>query len=427
MLALGASIVVSSLLSTALEPINKEIARQLNKTLKREQLPISEAIESFHKHIIDEPTLREILYTYGLDDNNINRLLQITKPIISVADIISAYRHNEINEEEYINLLKLNGVDEKRRRYFEIATKVYPSLSDLVRFAVREVFNPSVVERFKYAEDMPAKFIEEAKKTGLDEEYAKMYWFAHWELPSVSMGIEMFRRGIISKEEFEELLKLHDVAPAWRDKIIHVLYELPTRVDLRRMYRIGVVDEQYVYNTYIKLGYDSDTAKALTKFTVLTEGEEERNLSKSEILNMFEEGVIDEERTLHLIKAIGYSESSAKLIVSTKKIEISRKRLKDNIDDVKNRFIANEITEEKAHDDLISLGLSESKVVNLLKQFKRDKVRQTKLLDKDEYIKAFKVKAISEDELLEYLQRLGYDDRHIQILLGLHGIKVQGV
>jgi hypothetical protein len=424
MLALGASIIISSLLSTALEPLNKEIARNINKALKREQLPIADAIESYHKGIINENTFREILYTYGFNDENIDRLITITKPIVTIADIIRAYRHNEISEQEYNNLLRLNGVDERSKRYFEIATKVYPSLSDLVRFAVREVFNSSVVERFKYGEDMPERFIEEAKKVGLDEEYAKMYWFAHWELPSVNMGIEMFRRGIITKDEFEELLKLHDVAPAWREKIIQVLYELPTRVDLRRMYRIGVINEEYVYNTYIKLGYDPDTAKALTKFTVLSEGDEERSLSKSEILNMYEEGIINEDKTLSLVKSIGYSESSARLILSTKKIEIARKRLKYNIDEIKNRYIANEINEEKAHDDLMVLGLSESKVANLIKQFKRDKAKQIKLLDKDEYIKAYKSKVIDEQELLDYLSRLGYDDRHVEILLSLHGIKV---
>ncbi len=425
MLALGASIIISSLLSTALEPVNKEIARQINKTIKREQLPISEVIESYHKSIINETELREILYTYGFDDTNINRLLQITKPIITVADIIRAYRYNEISEQEYLNLLKMSGIDEKTRRYFEIATKIYPSTSDLVRFAVREVFNNNVVSRFKYDEDMPQRFIEEMKKQGMDEEYAKMFWYAHWELPSVTLGIEMFRRGIISKEEFSELLKLHDIAPAWREKIIQVLYELPTRVDLRRMYRIGVVDENYVYQMYLKLGYDQETAKALTKFTILTEGDEERNLSKAEILNMYEEGVINEERAFNLIIAIGYSESSAKLIIATKKVEIARKKLKENIDDLKQRFIANEISDELLHDQLISLGISEAKTANLIKQFKREKAKQAKLLDKDEYIKAYKSKIIDEQELIEFLTRLGYDDRHIEILLNMHNIKVK--
>jgi hypothetical protein len=422
MLALAASIVVSSLLSTALEPINREIARNLNKTLKREQIAVNDAIEAYHKGVIDQNQLREILYTYGFNDTNIDILLNVTKPIISIADAISAYRRGEITQTEYENLLKLNGVDERTKRYFELATKIYPSLSDLVRFAVREVFNSNIVEKFKYAEDMPERFIVEAKKLGLDEEYAKMYWYAHWELPSVTMGLEMFRRGIISKEEFAELLKLHDIAPMWREKIMQVLYEFPTRVDLRRMFRIGVVDENYVYNTYKKMGYDDETAKALTKFTVLTEGDEERNLTKNEILNMYEEGVIDEERTLQLIMSIGYSESSARLIVTTKKLEISKKKLRDNIDEIKVRFLSGEITEEQAHDNLIALGLSEAKVSTLIKQFKRERARQVKLLDKDEYIKAYKMKVISKDELVDYLTRLGYDETHINLLLKMHNI-----
>jgi hypothetical protein len=427
MLMLASSILVSSLLSGALEPVNREIARQINSRLKREQISINEAIEAYHRGVINENTLREILYTYGLNDENINRLVSISKSIITIADTISAFRHNEITKDEYDNLLKQNGVDERNRRYFEIATKIYPSLSDLVRFSVREVFNSSVVERYKYAEDMPQRFIEEAKKAGLDEEYAKMYWLAHWELPSISMGLEMFRRGVISKDEFSELLKLQDIAPLWREKIIQVLYELPTRVDLRRMYRIGVVDENYVYNTYKKLGYDEDTAKALTKFTILTEGDEERSLSKSEILNMYEEGVIDEHKTLEMLVSIGYSDLSANLILNTKKVEISRKRLKDDIEEIKSKYLNNEITEESAHDNLLNFGLSESRVVNLLKEFNKAKVKQYKLLDKDEYIKAYKKNVINKEELIEYLKKLNYDNEHIKILLSLHDIKVESI
>jgi hypothetical protein len=427
MLMLASSILVSSLLSGALEPINREIARQINSRLKREQISINEAIEAYHRGVINENTLREILYTYGLNDENINRLVSISKSIITIADTISAYRHKEISDQEYENLLKQNGVDDRNRRYFEIATKIYPSLSDLVRFSVREVFNSSVVNKYKYAEDMPAQFIEEAKKAGLDEEYARMYWLAHWELPSISMGLEMFRRGVISKDEFSELLKLQDIAPLWREKIIQVLYELPTRVDLRRMYRIGVVDENYVYNMYKKLGYDEDTAKALTKFTILTEGDEERSLSKSEILNMYEEGVIDESKTLEMLISIGYSDLSANLILNTKKVEINRKRLKDDIEEIKSKYLNNEITEESAHDNLLNLGLSESRVVNLIKEFNRAKVKQVKLLDKDEYIKAYKKNVISKEELVEYLKKLNYDDEHITILLSLHDIKVESV
>jgi len=425
MLALASSIIVSSLLSTALEPVNREIARILNKALQSEPLSLSDALVAYRRGVITYEELKDVASMNGFNESNLNKLIEVTTPILTIADAIDLYRKGVISEDEYVNLLKANGVDDKKRKYFELATKVYPSISDLIRFSVREVFNSDIVRKFRYDEDLPPRFIEEMKKLGMDEEYAKMYWYAHWELPSISLAMEMFHRGIITEDEFKELLKLHDISPHWRDKIVEVLYKLPTRVDLRRMYRIGVVDEEYVYNMYRKLGYDTDTAKALTKFTILTESEDEKSLSKSEILNMLEEGVIDEDKALTLLMGIGYSESSSKLIIATKKVEIRRKQLKDNIEEVKTKLINDEIDESTANDILIQLGLSESRVTKLLNDFRREKNRNVKLLTKEEYIKAFKDKIITLEELEVYLKKLGFNDEHIKIIFALNKIKVE--
>ena len=85
-------------------------------------------------------------------------------------------------------------------------------------------------------------------KAGLPEEQARNYWAAHWELPSAQMGYAMFQRRIIDHETLVMLLKSLDIMPFWRDKLIEMSYNPLTRVDVRRMYGLGVLSEEEVYN-----------------------------------------------------------------------------------------------------------------------------------------------------------------------------------
>lgn len=153
----------------------------------------------------------------------------------------------------------------------ELAYQI-PPVADIITMAVREAFTPDIAARFGQYEGLPTQFVEFVGKKGISREWAERYWAAHWNLPSPQQGFEMLQRGVISHDELALLLRALDIMPFWRDKLVQISYNPLTRVDIRRMYALGVLNENEIHKAYQDIGYNTENAARLTKFTVkLTE------------------------------------------------------------------------------------------------------------------------------------------------------------
>lgn len=249
--------------------------------------------------------------------------IESARPLPSPGVIQEGFVRGIIPENVHDSLLKKHGYTDSDIRLFKALYWVIPPLSDIIRMAVREVFTPEIAEKFGQYEDFPEVFAEWAEKQGLTREWAKRYWAAHWDLPSISQGYEMFHRGIIDENELKMLMRALDIMPFWREKLIQMSYSPLTRVDVRRMYAIGVIDEHQVYRAYRDLGYDDEKARWLTEFTKREYSpEEETSVDKYRQLT---KGILDKAYRKHLLtpeeyKArlmdIGYSPSDAEFLLS---------------------------------------------------------------------------------------------------------------
>lgn len=236
----------------------------INKRL----LPINDAITAFYRGEIDERDLNRILQQNGIEDGDIPIIKAISRPLLSPPDISRAYYRGLITREEYVEGLKSHGYKEEDIEKIIEILKPIPGPSDQVRFALREAFREDIVAKYQYDEDRPSYFDEIMAKLGFDSEWAQYYWRAHWELPSISMGFDMLHRGVIDRETLVELLKIQDIAPYWRDKLLSISYHPLTRVDVRRMYGLGVLDREGVKRAYLDLGYNDENAERMTEFTI---------------------------------------------------------------------------------------------------------------------------------------------------------------
>ncbi|GAH07018.1 unnamed protein product, partial [marine sediment metagenome] len=56
-----------------------------------------------------------------------------------------------------------------------------------------------------------------------------------------------------------------------------------TRVDIRRMYKIGVITRAEVYESYLQHGYTDENAKRMTEFTVQWAAPKEASITRSDM------------------------------------------------------------------------------------------------------------------------------------------------
>ena len=170
-----------------------------------------------------------------------------------------------LNPAEYRSALRAIDIAPVwRDKLFEIARRI-PTLPDMVRFAVREVYNPPLRRSLGYEEEFPEEFAKQAELHGMRREHAQQYWYAHWRLPSARQGYQMVWRGEMGPDELRTLLKALDYPPKWRERLFNIAFIKPGRIDLKRMLRHGIKTPAEVEAGYRAIGYAPDDAKLMRR------------------------------------------------------------------------------------------------------------------------------------------------------------------
>lgn len=201
--------------------------------------------------------------------------------------VIEAKRER-LTPAETIRLLKRKGAtaaeieEELLRRGFtrpvEAAAAVelydeFPTISDLLLFLVRNLYDRDYVNRFGLTEGFEEQFWANygtiATAIGLPKWLAQQHYEAHWILPAVGQMQEMLFRlrpgapgvkSTFTEADFNRLLVEHDFNRYFRDRFTEIAYRVPAPTFLREMYRQGVVDDERYLNYIQDQGYRLETA-----------------------------------------------------------------------------------------------------------------------------------------------------------------------
>jgi len=288
-----------------------------------------QAAELYVHGFIDEDKLKCYVKMAGLD-------YDAYKPV--VADMYyrpTAFsterlrRIGELTDVEYARLMNWNGASDIRtQQLIQTEYEQYPTPGDIIRFMVRDVFDESVVLSGAYDTDFDAKVAGSAGRlmtiAGTNKDIAKLYWRAHWQLPSVSQTYEMLHRlrpGRVdpaiqfTTADAVELLKVNDNAPGYINKLIAVSYNpLPIRA-LRTLYDTNQMDTREVGERYQDMGYSAADAalfanqeETLKKRRVASQT---RGWTPTNIARAFSIGSISGERATTLLVRLGYSAADA--------------------------------------------------------------------------------------------------------------------
>lgn len=193
-----------------------------------------------------------------------------------------------------------------------------PAPADMVRFELREVYRDA--EREQQLEPAPSDiFLEQMSFHGYSKWQAENYWAAHWTLPSANQGLEMFWRlrpgrvkrcAPFTRDDLKALLKRADYLPAYHEQLIETAYTPITRVDVRRLYRLGLIDADEVYNRFLDIGYSPDDAAMMKQYAESEVLPEESAVTLSEMKNAFMDGILSRDEFDAWLRKSGYSPES---------------------------------------------------------------------------------------------------------------------
>ncbi len=295
---------------------------------------------------------------------------------------------------------------------------VIPPVSDIITMAVREVFTPEIAARFGQYEDFPAPLEEWGLKKGLSKEWSQRYWAAHWALPSASQGFEMLHRGVIDRDDLDRLLRAQDVMPYWRDKLTQIAYRPLTRVDVRRMYREGVLDEAGVYEAYLDHGYSEENATRMTLFTVRQTLSAQAKFTSTDVVAAFTKRMIDRSDARALLSDLGIPSDNVSYIISRAEYKRKWDLTESRIAGIKNLYKKGVYNEDTARAKLLQLNLPSDEVDVLFEQWWYEKTGElAPTWTKAETLRFAKAGSITKARAATELERMGYDPEHVGIYL----------
>jgi len=401
--------------------IRKEFGQQaLLQAIRPALLPLESFIAYAFKNPDSLDAIKEHVTRYGFSDDFIEILFASATEKLSPEEAKQAYLRENIDEFAHDEIMKSHRLGDMAIEQRKMLYEIIPPVGDLITMAVREVFSPDVVARFGQLEDFPPEFLTHAKKVGLTEEWALNYWAAHWNLPGANQGFEMLHRGVIEYEDLSLLLRALDIMPFWRDKLIEIAYTPLTRVDVRRMYALGILDEDGVIKSYMDLGYNEENAVLMTRFTIAYTTERERDLTRADITTLFKRGVMSQDEALGFLLTMGYSEINAAYIVQRAIFERDSSIKDKKIKATQKLYVAGRITETDVYARLGKLDMPSAEQNTLLElwDLERDAKVRAFTFEQIKKLNAFAI--ITDQETMTELKELGYSpvdsDRLLQLI-----------
>lgn len=367
---------------------------------------------------MDRTTIKEYMEIAGIHPNWTGEYLDAVLAKPNPLDLIRWRLRTDPNLSELTDDLTRLGVHpDYLSVYRELAYPV-PPIGDMITMAVREAFSPEIAARFGQYDDYPRDLTRFAAMNGISEEWAQRYWAAHWSLPSPQQGFAMFHRGIINHDELTMLMRALDIMPYWRDKLIEMAYLPLTRVDVRRMYALGVLDETQVEKAYRDIGYSPANAVLLKEYTIKQVLASQTGFKTTDVTSAFKSGYIDRTDAANMLTDLGIKSQNISHILDAGErkgrwdLQVSRMKA------IENEYKQGVMNKQGAQSALEALRVPNEKVTALLGQWYKESVeRESTPWTKAEVVQFFTRGFISEERAVQELYILGYNDEHIAAIL----------
>ena len=391
-------------------PIREKHVQIANDLWPNKIAGVAELVEMRKRGVITESDYISTCRKNGYDTEVSEQVFKMSEHLLNAQEYITLGRRDELGDDWIRTKLKGLGYKEDEIDNLIRVSEFYPSPIDLVRFAVREVYTGEVIAKFGMSEGLPPEFMAEAAKVGLSEEQAKNYWMAHWELPSAGMGYAMLQRGIIDKETLQLLMKSLDVMPYWQEKLIELSYKPLTRVDVRRMYRTGTLDEAGLKKAYMDTGYNEENAMKLVDFTVKFENQDAVGLTRSSVIKAFKDDLIVVAQLRSFLESFGYSDNVVSFWINMAEFEKVQSDLKDASNELTAQYSLGTLDDTSLVTKLRELDVPDTYVQRVTKSAVSNKSGKIKLPSKGDLYDWLKLEVIDEKEFSDYLRQMGYKE-----------------
>lgn len=404
--------------------------------------------------------IRRLLRAAGYTDTAIqDQLLLIGLPYTPTEAMVLLNR-GIIDEDRADRILSWAGLhDEQTRTEVKNLRYEIPGPSDLVRFAVRHVFEPQLVKDFGFNDEISDDFIEWHAKQGLGQPFdikhktlgtwenatwAQAHWWAHWVWPSPDMAFRMFQRfrpaepgdasprdpsGLVfTKEDLNYLLRGNDYPPHWRP----YLAELSMRpLDVRSVRwgrQFEVFDQDEGRRRYQDMGYSQENSILLSEIDTRRFADRDNTWIRSAeqaakkqalkcTLDAYDVGIIDAQEAETNLDSLGIPATLIAAEIGVRDLCRNTATAKQAIREVRSLYLRGWLTLDDARQRLGQLSIVAGMVEQYTQLWQIQLTPRRQRLSTQHVLKELEGGFITTADAIGFLRNLGWTDPELTILL----------
>ncbi len=355
---------------------------------------------------------RAQLKRHGFDEEQINNIFLAQYRTLDENTLRVLYMRELITEERLFERMRELGYTDTRTSELVQTWQVLPGPQDLLHMVAKEAFEPTMYEYLGLNDEFPIDQVAHLEKQGINRFWAEKYWIAHWDQPSIGQGFEMLHRDVIKPFELDMLFKAVEIPPFWRDKLTQIAYSPLTRVDVRRMFEMDIMDEQQVFDSYRYHGYSPENADFMTRFTVAYKHSHEKELTRGAILESYNEGLISRSQATDLLLEQDYSQDLADYYLNLEDFNREKSLQKQRITNTRDEMLLGRITSSTARARLNTMGLRGEAIDLYLETWELDRYQYQALPSKSELDNFLIRGIINQGQWHDVMIRHGYTMPH---------------
>lgn len=397
-------------------------------------LSSGEAAELVHRGDVTAEWAKSHVARLGLSPELFDLKYKLGRRFMTVDNIVEMWRRTG-DDNQLADLFRMGFSEHDVDRIRSLALSI-PTPSDVVRFMARDAYDDALAQVTGVDTDFASKVKpDEFRKSGVDIETAKLYWRAHWRLPSPTQLFEFHHRTNFTQAQIAEALKADDYAPGYIQHYIDISYNPPGRIDLRRMWETGVITTRAeLVERHKHLGYSPTDADVLATFVeTLTdqkranEAERDRAPIVAALVRAYANGTMSAAEAETALVGLGLSSNEAQYKLQ----EGTLARLRDRSERIQNavgrEYVRGFATREDTYNRLIGYGFDAAEIDSLLDSWDLDRElremtdeeRHQRDLSKSEIIASYNEHILQRDTVLRMLQDIGYDATESEALVAL--------
>jgi hypothetical protein len=358
---------------------------------------------------MDDATLAKYAARIGVQPDDMATLIANTGEPPGPEQLMEAIRRGFIDRDRFTRGIRQSRVRDEWVDV-EYALRESPmSISDAIR---------AVVEN--YLTDDEGKAI--AVQNGLIAD--------HWEVMRESWGrplsqlqmVQLYHRGLVTEDEVLQAGRESDI----KDKYIGYATELGRRLvperQITQMLQHNVIDRATAHIMLVQQGYNDADAEALINLGTSQRLNAHRELSRTDIVAMYENSLLTEVQARDHLISLGYPLADADQMLKLADVKAKASLLRATQKAIEASFRAHHLTATEAKNQLERAGMDAHQAQGLIDEWSMVRGAEVRSLTEAQILSLGEHGLISPEDTLARLVGYGLAPADAALLLELHGI-----